>query len=376
MKVTVVCDVLGKENNGVTIAAMNFIRYLKDAGHEVRVLCADTSKKGKEGYFVVPNRDFGVFNAYLEKNGVTLASPVKEIVESAIDGADVIHIMLPFSLGQAAAKLAEEKKIPVSAGFHLLAENFSIHICMNKSRLVNHLTYEHFHNMYKRADAIHYVSQYLRDVYEKKYGKTNGYVISNGVNEIFTPKEGEKDSDDGFIDILYTGRYSKEKMHKVLIAGVAKSKYKDKIRLTLAGGGPLENKLKKEAEDLPIPPRFGFFTREEMVELDRKAVLYVHAAEYEAEGIGCLEAIACGTVPVINDSPKSATRFYALDEKSLFKCNDAESLASKIDWWIEHPDVRKEYEKKYSAMAREKFDRGVCMKKMEQMLKETAAIKK
>ena len=29
MIVTVVCDVLGKENNGTTIAAMNLIRFLK-----------------------------------------------------------------------------------------------------------------------------------------------------------------------------------------------------------------------------------------------------------------------------------------------------------------------------------------------------------
>lgn len=375
MKITVVCDVLGKENNGVTIAAMNLIRYLKEAGHEVTVLCADADKLGEKGYFVVPNRDFKMFNAYLAKNGVSLAAPCRDIIEQAIEGADVIHIMLPFSLGQATAKIAEEKKIPMTAGFHLLAENFSTHIFMSKSRLVNHLTYEHFHNMYKRVDAIHYVSQYLRDVYEGMYGKTNGYVISNGVNEIFTPKEGEK-KEDGFIDILYTGRYSKEKSHKVLIEGVSKSRYKDKIRLTFAGGGPLKEKLEKEAEILPIKPRFGFFGRNEMVELDRSADLYVHAAEYEAEGIGCLEAIACGTVPIINNAPKSATRFYAIDEKSLFDYNDAEDLAKKIDWWIEHPEKRREYEKKYAAMAREKFDRGVCMKKTEQMLIETAAIKK
>lgn len=33
MKILVVCDVLGKENNGTTIAAMNLIRYLKSRGH-------------------------------------------------------------------------------------------------------------------------------------------------------------------------------------------------------------------------------------------------------------------------------------------------------------------------------------------------------
>lgn len=41
MKIVVVCDVLGEENNGTTIAAMNLIRHLKSQGHEVRILCAD-----------------------------------------------------------------------------------------------------------------------------------------------------------------------------------------------------------------------------------------------------------------------------------------------------------------------------------------------
>lgn len=36
MKITIVCDVLGNENNGTTIVAMNLIRYLREHGHEVR----------------------------------------------------------------------------------------------------------------------------------------------------------------------------------------------------------------------------------------------------------------------------------------------------------------------------------------------------
>lgn len=374
MKITIVCDVLGQENNGLTIATMNLIRYLKERGHDLKILCADADKKETPGYYVVPNRDFGVFNGYLEKNGVNLALPEREVIEKAVDGADVVHIMLPFSLGQAAAKITEEKKIPTSAGFHLLAENFSSHIFLNKSKLVNHLTYEHFHNMYKRVDAIHYITQYVRDLYEGMYGKTNGYVISNGVSDAFKPEH--ITHNDGYFRILYTGRYSREKSHKILIKAVEKSKYKDKILLTFAGRGPLEQKLKERSADLPVQPIFGFFGREEMPAVDNSADLYVHAAEYEAEGIGCLEALACGIVPVINDSPKSATKFYALDDKSLFKFNDPCDLARKIDWWIEHPEIKAEYSRKYATMSEEKFRRSVCMQKMEEMLSLTAAIKK
>ena len=50
MIVTVVCDVLGKENNGTTVAAMNLIRALRKRGHTVRVVCPDKERMGQEGF--------------------------------------------------------------------------------------------------------------------------------------------------------------------------------------------------------------------------------------------------------------------------------------------------------------------------------------
>ena len=369
MKITVVCDVLGEENNGTTIAAMNLIRYLISRDHEVRILCADQDKQGMPGCYVVPNRSFGLLDGYLAENGVTLAKPEVDIVRRAIDGADIVHVMLPFALGLCAAKEARSAGIPISAGCHLLAENFSTHIFMKKSRLVNHLAYLHFSRLYKHCDAIHYVTQYLRDLYEGMFGVTNGYVISNGVNEMFCPEE-EKRTDDK-INILYTGRYSKEKSHMTLIRAVGYSAYRDRIRLIFAGDGPQKKKLHRAVKKLPVPPIFRFFTREEMVHVNRSADLYVHAAEYEAEGIGCLEALATGVVPVICNSKKSATRFYAIDEKSLFTPGRPKELAAKIDWWIDHPEEKAEYSEKYAEMAREKFDHIACMQAMERMMEKT-----
>ena len=48
MTITIVCDILGEENNGTTIACMNLIRYLRAQGHTVRVVCADQDKAGNE----------------------------------------------------------------------------------------------------------------------------------------------------------------------------------------------------------------------------------------------------------------------------------------------------------------------------------------
>ncbi|MGN1094433.1 MAG: glycosyltransferase, partial [Candidatus Neoclostridium sp.] len=92
----------------------------------------------------------------------------------------------------------------------------------------------------------------------------------------------------------------------------------------------------------------------------------------EAEGIGCLEAIACGLVPIICNSERCATKSYALCPESTFENGNPDDLAGKIDGWIEHPEKRAEYSEKYVAFASEDLRQESCMKKMEKMLYETA----
>ena len=373
MRITIVCDVLGEENNGTTLAAMNLIRSLKAKGHTLTILCPDEQKRGVPGYAVVPTRNLGIFNGYVKSNGVQLAKPDDNIIRQAIEGADIVHVMLPFILGRRAAKLAKQMGIPVSAGFHAMAENFTSHIFLENCALANRLTYFAFSRTYKMVDAIHYPTRFLRDLYEKMYGPTNGYVISNGVNAEFKPRCAEKPAEyQGSYVIVATGRYSKEKNQAVLIQAVNMSKYRARIQLILAGSGPKEKSLRKLAKPLPIQPRFGFFPHEDMVKLLNYADLYVHSAAMEAEGISCLEAISCGLVPVISDSPRCATQAYALTDRSKFRFNSPADLAAKIDWWLDHPEERAVWSRKYAKNAAGQFDQEKCMDAMERMLLETA----
>lgn len=110
MIITVVCDVLGEENNGTTVAAMNLIKFLQQKGHTVRILCADQARKNQENVFVVPNYNFGkILNDYVHKVGVTLAKPDEEIVRNAIDGADIVHIMMPYPRSTLDTKNADSR---------------------------------------------------------------------------------------------------------------------------------------------------------------------------------------------------------------------------------------------------------------------------
>lgn len=372
MTICVVCDVLGRENNGTTIAAMNLIRSLRAKGHTVRVVCPDAERKGEPDCFVVPTLNLGPINAYVRKNGVVIAKPERKVLEAALDGVDHVHLMVPFAVSRAALKLARERGLSVTAGFHCQAENFTSHIFMKNNRLANLLTYRNFYrHCYRWVDGVHYPSEFIRGVFERYGGKTNAYVISNGVNRQFRPMQVERPKElEGKRVILFTGRYSKEKSHTVLIDAAKLSRHADELQLVFAGDGPLKKKLEKRSRGLKHPPIFRFFSREELLQVINSADLYVHPAEIEIEAISCLEAISCGLVPVISDSERSATRFFALREENLFPCNDSRTLATRIDYWLEHPQEKEKCSRAYLGYTKQ-FDFDVCMDRMEQMILET-----
>lgn len=369
MKIAIVCDVLGEENNGTTVAAMNLIRHLKARGHEVRVVCPDEYRRGQPGFYVVPQLNVGPLNDYVRRVGVSIAVADDTVLQEALDGVDIIHTMTPFFLGKAAVDYAKAHGIPVTAGFHAQAENITNHLHLMNSHLVNDLTYRAMYRLvFQYVDAIHYPTQFIRDVFEAEVGPTRGYVISNGVNRRFVKAPARRPAEwAGKFVILFTGRYGKEKSHKVLIDAVAQSKYAGAIQLVFAGDGPLRGELESYGRKLPNAPVMQFFARDEMLNVINSADLYVHPAEIEIEAIACLEAISCGLVPVIADSPRSATRFFALGENNLFHFNDPANLKDRIEYWMEHPAEKEACSREYQGYTR-RFEQEHCMEQMERML--------
>jgi len=374
MNVTVVCDVFGAENNGTVIAATNLIRSLRSKGHKVNIVCCEKDKKEGDNYYLVKELNLGPLNAIVYRNNVRLSRSDKKIVTAAVKDADVVHLMMPFALSICALKICKKLGKPVTAGFHAQAENITSHFGVKNIKPINDGVYKFmYRHVFSKVDKIHYPTQFIRDTFESVVGVTDGVVISNGVNKIYRRARGDKPENlrDKFV-ILSTGRLCSEKNQSVLLNAVALSKHKDEIHLILAGAGPDRKKIERLIEKLHIDVEIGFFAKEDLNRIINYSDLYCHPAEIEIESIACLEAICCGLVPVIANSPRCATKYFALDEKSLFENKNSASLAEKIDYWIEHPDERAAYSKKYLESA-DKFDQDACMDEMEKMLLSAAS---
>lgn len=173
--------------------------------------------------------------------------------------------------------------------------------------------------------------------------------------------------EDGTFLIVSTGRYSVEKDQSTLLRAMRFTKYADRIRLVLAGQGPTEKRLRREAAKLlregvlKKPVIFGFHSLPELLALYRQADLYVHCAKVEVEGMSCMEAVQTGLVPIIAEGKLTATAQFALHPDSLYPAGDAKALAQKIDFWLSDAERRQAEAARYPALSEDySIDRSIA----------------
>jgi glycosyltransferase involved in cell wall biosynthesis/1-acyl-sn-glycerol-3-phosphate acyltransferase len=367
-----VIDTYGILTNGTTMTALRFAEALRERGHEVRTVGVGVEGPGM---YSVRERRIPIATAVARKQSNFFAEPDRRVLRQAFAGADVVHCFLPWALSRAAVAVAREMGIACTAAFHVQPENITYGVGLGKLSLLGRpaafLLYRYFrHRFYDRVDHIHCPSAFLAERLRSHSYQAQLHVISNGIGPDFHPRSVVKG--ETVFDILMIGRYAPEKRQDVLIQAVALSKHERQIRLTLAGAGPEERRLRVKARALTRGVVFGFFPPDELLGLIARADLYVHAADVEIEAIACLEAIACGKVPVISDSGNSATGQFALDERSLFPAGNSRVLAERIDYWVEHDKERRVMGERYRQRA-EVFSLDHSIRKTEHMFSSAIA---
>ena len=343
MIITLVTDQFYQNNHGTSVSAQRFYDGLVALGHTVRVLSIDTESNTayalKERYWGKP------INAIFHSQGFQFAKPDRETLKKAIIGADIVHVYMPFKLGYTTIQLCRELNVPCTAAFHLVPENVTSTLYMEDFAPLNGSLWAAWHNStYRYVKHIHTPSLMVAKRLVKHKFHSNLHVISNGFNSIFKvqPEQKPEQFKDKFV-ITFVGRFSREKRYDLIVKAVNASKYRDKIQLVFGGKGPVKKHIMKMSKRLPNYPVFSFFTRPQIVSLFNYADLYIHPADIEVEGLTCLEAIACGCVPICANSRKSATPQFTVHEKSIFEHGNYKDLTAKIDWWIEHPEELKNH---------------------------------
>lgn len=375
MIITMIMDQYGSTNNGTTVTAMRFAEVLRQHGHTVRIVASapEDDKVDDPDFYPVERYHIPVFDNLIRSQGMVFAKPDDDVLHRAIEGADVVHMLLPFPIQRHARLIAKDLGVATTAAFHLQPENITYTIYLGKSKPVNNALYHFFReSFYRYFHHVHCPSIMIRDQLVKHGYKNQLHVISNGVSPKFAPiKDVEKPGEfqDKFC-ILMIGRLSREKRQDILIEAIGKSKYNDKIQLILAGKGPWKGHLESLSKQyLKNPVKFRFLPQDELLKMINFCDLYVHASDAEIEAISCMEAFTCGLVPIISDSELTATKQFAQDLHCLFKKGDADSLREQIEYFFEHPEEKEKLSKIYIEYAKQ-FALDYCVSALERVFEQ------
>ncbi|MEA4889846.1 MAG: glycosyltransferase [Clostridiaceae bacterium] len=339
MIIVFVIDMYDQSTNGTSTSARRFAFYLRQRGHEVRIVSTGCQESGK---YVVSVWRIPLVEHFAKKQHFIFAKAEEAPLRQALRGADIAHLFLPMPLERKALRIACELGVPCSAAFHLQPENITYNIHLGHAEWLSRWIYKiMLDRFYCRVTHIHCPSAFIARQLETNHYQAKLHVISNGITADFKPGQSEEARHDGDFHILMIGRLSPEKRQDLLIKAVELSPYRGKIHIHFAGLGPCEKHLRRLGADLDQPPTFGFYGKNDLIRLIRSCDLYVHASDVDIEAISCLEAMACGLVPIISD-------------------------------WIEHPQERLRLAADYARIPG-RCQIAACVKQAEAMFDETIA---
>ena len=267
-----------------------------------------------------------------------LAKPVPSVLREALEDVDLLHLQLPSFMGYKALRHARARGIPSVCAFHVQPENLLANMRLPSARLAQALYRLSVRLIYEAATVVVAPSPFAADMLRQHGLARPVRVISNGVPEsFFVPPIRRRD---GRFRILSVGRLAKEKGQATLLRAVQRSAWRKQIDLRFVGIGPERRRLERLAERLRVSAVFESVDEPTLIERYRAADVFVHTGAVELEGIAVLEAMASQTTVVVADSRLSASTAFATRPEAIFRADDADDLARKIDFWLDRVDER------------------------------------
>ena len=284
---------------GVETVIYELCRSFKAMGHECSVLCLDSCAGG--------GKKLPAGEKFPEAGVERLPFIGMQYYKVApfglgkLRGFDVVHV---HGLGFFADYLALTK--PLHKKPLVLSTHGGIFHTKNISQVKNA-----YFGLWKSLlsgafDAVVAVSQQDRELFSGRIQKERLKLVENGID--FERFSGIKRKPQAGM-ILYFGRIGKNKgLAQLIEAFAAFIRGGGKGRLVIAGEGPKEmvGELKALAKRLGIEKKISFTGRASengLAGLLSKAEFFASASQYEGFGLTALEAMASGTIPLLNRIP-------------------------------------------------------------------------
>ena len=221
-----------------------------------------------------------------------------------------------------------------------------------------------YKNIYRKADYIQAISNFLADRAKKLGAKCPIQVVPNGVNQITDYRFKIKDNKEK--TIITVSRLEKKNGVDILIHAIKELQAK----LLIVGGGSMESELKKIAKDLGVEDKIEFIgniPQEDVNGYLEKTDIFVRPSRSEGLGSAFLEAMAFG-LPVIGTPVGGIPDFLKDNETGLFcKVDDPKDLSEKILQLVKDENLYKKLSMNGKKLVEEKYQWDGIAKKMEKI---------
>ena len=232
-----------------------------------------------------------------------------------------------------------------------------------------------FKKVFRRADYIQAISNYLADWARNMGAKAPVEVVPNGINaEKFIKSKVHKVESQNNKIIITTSRLVYKNGVDVLIKAAAELKtiiHNSSFIIQILGGGLDEKKLKELAKELKVDDIvqfLGHIEPEKVYDYLAGADIFVRPSRTEGLGSSFLEAMGAG-LPVIGAPVGGIPDFLKDGETGLFcKVDDPKDLAEKVEKLIMDENFAKRIAENGRRLVLEKYDWNDIAKRMKNIL--------
>ena len=151
------------------------------------------------------------------------------------------------------------------------------------------------------------------------------------------------------------------------------------VRFFIAGDGPERGSFEKEAKNLNVNSSVQFLGRvphEEMANLLTQADIYVSTSLYDGTSVSLLEAMACGTFPIVTDIPSNQEWISDGENGFLIPIGDEAAFARKIVEATKNDKLLSEVRLRNPKLIEEKALWGNNVKKLDEIYEKSFQGKK
>jgi phosphatidylinositol alpha 1,6-mannosyltransferase len=331
-----------------------------------RDLAVDLAHRGHQVWIVAPSHDTRDLRLFEHKvqiyrfssfewptyQGLRIAflpfMPIRNLIKES--DPDIIHIHSPGVLGNIAQVLAGWSGKPTIATNHYLPINMCWVLAVRPliGKHFSNVAYSYLMQFYNRCAYVTVPTKTALELLHDHGLHAPARTISNGIDlKKFTP--GERNShilqrynlpEDRPL-VIHANRLSEEKRIDVLLDAAARMR--NNATIALVGTGPMEAKLRAQADKLNLGDRIRFLgpvSDADLLALRRSSEIFVIPSEADLQSLSTMEAMACG-LPVIAANAYALPELVHHDKNGLlFQPGNSDELARYLDILLNNANLR------------------------------------